>query len=181
MSRRGKPMIASRSGVCLKGRAIVKLWGPGNSARSRSSLPKWWPEHVPPLILERMTVVDNLVTDDGLEWVADRLSAAPALAAMSHMELGRDGTAPTGTETALLDPIAGSRKALDSGPLAVNNTIEMVGFWDRGEGTDPAIQEAGEFNSAVGGLCLARFVFPAQNKTAEHVLSIERAWTIARP
>ena len=133
------------------------------------------------LELEQEEVVKNLITDVGLNWIVDQISAVPAVAAMSHMGLGTDGTPPKATNVALGAAIAGSRLAILSGPTQSSpGKLTYSTIWDLGVATSPTVAESGTFNAPAAGDMLARIAFGPFDKTAEHILSIERIWTFTR-
>lgn len=162
----------------VRGIARVRLWGP-REEREPVAKPAWWPKGTPLLQVEREETVSNLITTGGLGYITDQLADTPVLAALSHMELGRDGTPPEESDIVVKNPIAGSRLALTNVPAQSGATLTYLTFWDRGVATDPVVAEAGDFNSAAGGTMIARIVFGPFDKTADHILSIERIWTFS--
>lgn len=114
----------------------------------------------------------NLIVDSGLAFICSRMIDADD-GVMSHMAVGSDNTAPTGTNTTLGSAL-GSREALDSA-THLGDTVTYVSSFEAGEGTG-AITEAGIFNAAAGGTMLCRTTFPVVNKGAEDIMSI--TWTI---
>lgn len=176
-------MITSTRGVSsvisVHGIARVCLWGPRPVIAGAP--PSWWPSGVPFLELAVEEVVHNLITDGGLGWIVDRLAASPAQAPLSHMELGRVGTPPIGSNTTLLNPIVGSRKAItEVAAVQPGGKLRFLTFWDRGEATDPNVAEAGDFNAPVLGTMIGRIAFGPFDKTAEHIMTVERIWTFTR-
>jgi hypothetical protein len=117
--------------------------------------------------------IKNLVVTAGKNHIADQLSASPGQAAMSHMEIGSDGTAPAAGNTALGTPI--DRNALTSRTDS-GNVVTYVGDWAAGDGTSSDIEEAGIFNAASSGTMLARATFTLINKGASDTLKI--TWTV---
>jgi len=118
-------------------------------------------------------VVNNLVVDTGLDFIASRMEGTTD-AVMSHMEVGTDNTAPAAGDTALGSLISGSRVSLTS-TTVTDNAIEYVGDFPAGTGTG-AIVEAGVFNAASAGTMLCRTVFSVVNKGSDDTLKI--TWTI---
>jgi hypothetical protein len=118
-------------------------------------------------------LVDNLVVDSGLAFIAERMKDANATV-MSHMEIGTGGTAAAANETILVTAVAGSRTALDP-TIVTANTITYVCTFLAGTGTG-AIEEAGIFNDPSAGDMLCRTVFSVINKTALDSMTI--TWTI---
>lgn len=160
-----------RGGV--RGEARIRLYRAGGCDHQ-----PWYPGR--PLKLEEEQVVGNLITDVGLAWIADQLAATPVLAALSHQELGTDGTPPQATDTTLGAAIAASRLALTNAVTQLANEITWSTFWDLGVATNPAIAEAGDFNAAAAGTMIGRIAIGPFNKTDEHVLLIERTVTLIR-
>jgi len=117
--------------------------------------------------------VNNLVVNDGLEFIASRMKDATANV-MSHMEVGTDNTAAGGADTALGAAVAGSRTALTSSDITAN-AIAYVATFGAGTGTG-ALTEAGIFNAASGGTMLCRTVYSTINKGAADSMTI--TWTI---
>lgn len=118
-------------------------------------------------------VVNNLVVDTGLDFIASRMEGTTD-AVMSHMEVGTDNTAPAAGDTALGSLISGSRVSLTS-TTVTDNAIEYVGDFPAGTGTG-AIVEAGVFNASSAGTMLCRTVFSVVNKGSDDTLKI--TWTI---
>jgi hypothetical protein len=157
----------------IKGTARVRLFRFGSGRRE-----PWYPKGL--LKLEHEQFVGNLITDVGLDWIADQLATVPVLAALSHMELGTDGTPPQATNLTLGAPIAGSRLALTNPVTQASNEIVWSTFWDLMVATNPSISEAGDFNAAAAGDMIGRIAIGPFPKTDEHVLLIERTVTIIR-
>jgi len=124
--------------------------------------------------LKEEQTVKNLVVDDGLEHIADRLGASSPATRMSHMEVGTGTTAPAAGNTALETAIASSRVALTSQTVSTN-TVEYVGDFPAGTGTG-AVTEAGVFNASSSGTLLCRTTFSVVNKGAADTLKI--TWTL---
>lgn len=124
--------------------------------------------------LKEEQTVKNLVVDDGLEHIADRLGASSPATRMSHMEVGTGTTAPAAGDSALETAIASSRVALTSQTVSTN-TVEYVGDFPAGTGTG-AVTEAGVFNASSSGTLLCRTTFSVVNKGAADTLKI--TWTL---
>ena len=116
--------------------------------------------------------IDNLVVDDGLAYIASRMTGT-AEAAMSHMAIGTGTTAAAAADATLETEL--DRNALTSTTIvtttATNDSVEYVGDWAASDGTG-AITEAGIFNAAASGTLLCRTVFSVINKGASDTLSI---------
>lgn len=144
----------------------------------RGTRQPWYPGG--PLELEREQVVNNLIVDIGLDWIADQLSDVPTLAKLSHMELGTDGTPPQATDLALGAAIAGSRIPMTVLPTASGSVLTWSAFWGLMVATNPSIREAGDFNAAAAGDMIGRIAIGPFDKSDEHVLLIERTVTFIR-
>jgi hypothetical protein len=121
----------------------------------------------------------NLVTDSGCAHIADQLASSQDEAAMSHMAVGTDDTAPAAGNTTLGTEL--DRQALDSfvqGAGADDHKVVYTASWAAGEGTG-ALVEAGIFNDASAGTLLARVVFSVISKGASDTLEITWTLTIA--
>jgi len=117
-------------------------------------------------------VVKNLVTTVGRGVIADRMKAAPAIAAMTHMAVGTNSTAAAAGDTTLGTELA--RVALTSTGVA-GAVITYIATFGPGSGTG-ALVEAGIFNAGAAGSLLARTVFSVINKAAGDSLTI--TWTV---
>lgn len=119
-------------------------------------------------------VVPNVVTTVGKGAIADRMNAAPAIAAMTHMAVGTNATAAAAGDTALGAEVAASRTALSSTGVA-GAVITYACTFGAGVGTG-ALTEAGIFNASSAGSMLCRTVFSVINKAAGDSLAI--TWTV---
>ena len=114
--------------------------------------------------------VKNLVVDDGLEYIADRMKNNSTV--MSHMAIGTGSTAAAASDTALGTEAA--RQALTSTTVTAN-AVAYVASFGAGTGTG-AITEAGISNAASSGTLLCRTVFSVVNKGASDSMTI--TWTV---
>ena len=114
--------------------------------------------------------VKNLVVDDGLEYIADRMKNNSTV--MSHMAIGTGSTAAAASDTALGTEAA--RVALTSTTVTAN-AVAYVASFGAGTGTG-AITEAGILNANSGGSLLCRTVFSVVNKGASDSMTI--TWTV---
>ena len=128
--------------------------------------------------LKHEQTVENLVVDDGLAVIADRMQGTPTLNAMSHMAVGSSSQAPADADTDLIT-IVGSRVALDSTTIVTtnvtNDSLQYVCTFGAGVSTG-ALQEAGIFNAATLNDMLCRTTFATINKGASDSLVI--TWTV---
>jgi len=123
--------------------------------------------------LKQTQTINNLVVDDGLDYIASRMKDTSETA-MSHMEVGTGTTSPVAGDSTLETAIAGSRVSLTS-TTVTSNAIEYVGDFPAGTGTG-AVTEAGVFNDSSAGTLLCRTVFSVVNKGADDTLKI--TWTV---
>tara|TARA_Y100000356_G_scaffold123609_1_gene118774 strand:- start:253 stop:693 length:441 start_codon:yes stop_codon:yes gene_type:complete len=114
--------------------------------------------------------VKNLVVDDGLEYIADRMKNNSTV--MSHMAIGTGSTAAAASDTALGTEAA--RVALTSTTVTAN-AVAYVASFGAGTGTG-AITEAGILNANSSGTLLCRTVFSVVNKGASDSMTI--TWTV---
>jgi len=114
--------------------------------------------------------VKNLVVDDGLEYIADRMKNNSTV--MSHMAIGTGSTAAAASDTALGTEAA--RVALTSTTVTAN-AVAYVASFGAGTGTG-AITEAGILNAGSSGTLLCRTVFSVVNKGASDSMTI--TWTV---
>ena len=114
--------------------------------------------------------VKNLVVDDGLEFIADRMKNNSTV--MSHMAIGTGSTAAAASDTALGTEAA--RVALTSTTVTAN-AVAYVASFGAGTGTG-AITEAGILNANSSGTLLCRTVFSVVNKGASDSMTI--TWTV---
>ena len=119
---------------------------------------------------------DNLVVTAGKEWVAGRFKDGSIPDEMSHMALGSGSAAAAAGNTALGTELASSRIVLTTdGGTVSNATVQYDATWTSSHGAY-AIEEAGIFNAASGGIMLARTVFAIINKGTDDTVTI--SWTI---
>lgn len=122
--------------------------------------------------IERVEI-DNLVVTVGKGVIADRMKAAPAKNAMSHVAVGTGATAPAAGDTTLQTEVGGSRTAL--GTAVSGAVITYTATLGAGVGTG-ALTEAGLFNASSSGDMLARTTFSVINKAAGDTLNV--TWTV---
>lgn len=117
---------------------------------------------------------DNLVVDDGMEWVAARLNGASVNA--GYFQVGTDDTGPTApvaTQEALVT-------FLDEIPIetavVTGKQIVYTATWGPNDGNG-AIKESGVFTDleANSPVMIARRIFAEINKTTDD--TIESIWT----
>ena len=118
--------------------------------------------------------VKNLVVDDGLDHIANRIGASSPATRMSHMEVGTGTTAPAAGDSTLQTALVGSRVSLTS-QTVTSNAIQYIGDFPAGTGTG-AVTEAGIFNASSSGTLLCRTTFSVVNKVADDTLKI--TWTV---
>lgn len=115
--------------------------------------------------------VDNLVVDDGLDYIASRMAGTSA-GVMSHMAVGDGTTNPAAGDSALESELG--RVALTSTTVTAN-AVEYVATFGAGTGTG-AVTEAGILNNSTGGTLLCRTEFAVINKGASDSMTI--TWTV---
>jgi hypothetical protein len=124
--------------------------------------------------IKRKLNLKNLVVTAGKVFIAASLvkTTVNTPAAMTHMAVGTNNTAPVVGDTTLNTELA--RVALTSStPSAA--TCVYVGTFPAGTGTG-ALVEAGIFNAGAAGTLLCRTIFSVINKAAGDSLVI--TWTI---
>lgn len=115
--------------------------------------------------------IPNLVVTVGKNFVASRMVGTTS-AAMSHMAIGADSTAPAAGNTALGSELG--RVALSSSGAA-NNVVTYQATFPAGTGTG-AVVEAGILNASSAGTLLCRTTFAVVNKSVNDSMSI--TWTV---
>ena len=119
--------------------------------------------------------IHNLTVTLGKNWIAARCGPNPP-AALSHMAIGTDGTAPAAGDALLHAEIA--RVALDvAGGSIAGAVLTLQATFGAGVGTG-ALQEAGLFNAAGlnAGTLTNRVTFGVVTKGVNDVTTI--TWTI---
>ena len=126
-------------------------------------------------------VEKNLVVQEGLNVLADRMQQTPTKGHMTHMAVGTDNTAAANGQGALVSQL-GTRVTLDSTTVTAN-AIEYVATFPSGASTHTgALVEAGIFNaSAEASDMLCRTTFLAVNKGDDDTVTITWTVTIAAP
>jgi hypothetical protein len=120
--------------------------------------------------------VPNLVVTAGKNHIAAKIAATTnSPAAMTHMAIGTDSTAPGASQTALL---AQTGRVSLSGSAVSTNTITYTATFPAGTG-DGAITEAGVFNASTGGTMLCRTTFPVVTKGAGDTIAVTWVVTVS--
>lgn len=117
-------------------------------------------------------VVDNLVVDSGLAWIAARLTGSPA--PMDHMAIGSNGTAPEYWNTGLYAEVQ-PRVALTASTSGRTTTYSATFGPGVATGT---VSELGIFNASSGGTMLNRVVFSPRQKGPEDTVKV--TWTVTQ-
>lgn len=115
---------------------------------------------------------NNLVVDDGLAFIASRMSGN-TLAVMSHMAIG-SGTNGAGSANVTLQNELARVSLTSTTPVA--NVVTYVATFPAGVGTG-AITEAGILNASSNGNLLCRTTFGVVNKSADDSMTI--TWTVS--
>ncbi len=117
--------------------------------------------------------VQNLVVNDGLDWIADYAftgcNPTTQPDAMCYIAIGTDGTAVTATDTALGAELV--RETFETVTSGGTGVITYDVTFAAGVGTG-AVSEAGTFNDASAGEMFNRVAFSAVNKTASDTLKV---------
>ena len=120
--------------------------------------------------------VQNLVVNDGLDWIADYafLGCNPTTQpdGMCFIAIGTDGTAVTATDSALGAELV--RETFETITTGGTGVVTYDVTFAAGVGTG-AITEAGTFNDASAGTMFNRVAFSAVNKTASDTLKVSCA------
>lgn len=116
----------------------------------------------------------NLVLSLGKQWIAKRCTGQ-ASSLVTHIAVGTGTTAAAVGQTALTAELA--RVALSQAGAVNPGTAVMryEAVFAAGVATG-ALTEAGLFDAASGGLCVARTVFDVKNKGPEDVFTV--VWEI---
>ena len=117
---------------------------------------------------------ENLVLTLGKQWIAKRCTGQESTL-VTHIAVGTGTTAAAVGQTALVAEVA--RVALtQAGSVTVGTaTLRYEAVFSAGVAS-AALTEAGLFNAASGGLCVARTVFDVKNKGPEDVFTV--VWEI---
>ena len=124
--------------------------------------------------------VKNLVVQDGLDFIAERIkSSAATPAPMSHMALGTSEATVLSTDSALIQSGTSTEKLRSSMTATVDGdeTKYEATFAAHTSGGTFALKEAGLFNHDTTGTMLARTIFDAINKQEVDTVNIE--WTVS--
>lgn len=116
----------------------------------------------------------NLVLQLGKQWIAKRCTGQDSTL-VTHIAVGT-GTTPAGdTQLALVTEVARVALAQAGAVNSGTATMRYEAVFPAGVATGP-LTEAGLFNAASGGLCVARTVFDVKNKGPEDVFTV--VWEI---
>lgn len=119
--------------------------------------------------------VDNLVVTAGKGLVASRI-AGNGDSAITHMEIGTDGTTAAAVGQTALQGTVLDRSAATSSVSGAVATFSTT--YAAGTGTG-AVAEAGLFNASANGTMLCRTVFAVVNKGAADSMTISWAVTVS--
>jgi hypothetical protein len=127
--------------------------------------------------LKEVREADNLVVDDGLDWLREYAfdSVTPTTKTrMSHIAIGTGTTAEAAGDSTLQSEV--ERLAFDAGTGYVaggTGVCTVAATFPAAGGYEPAaITEAGVFNDAAAGQMWNRVVFAAVNKTSADTLKV---------
>ena len=119
---------------------------------------------------------DNLIVDDGFDFISDVIGNATQPGFMSHVAIGTGTTGEVGGDSALETELL--RKTATYNHVGGTKVFTLEATFLAGEGTG-AITEAGMLNNAVGGLLLDRLTFPVKNKGALDELTVRFTFTLS--
>lgn len=122
--------------------------------------------------------VTNTVTNDGKEWVAQRMGKATAdlPSLMTHMAIGTDTTAASPTQTNMTGEQSRQQLTSTTVDSDSNEVVYVASFGTNQPSTAAAITEAGIFNASSNGVMLCRTDFNEINKGTGDTLTI--TWTV---
>jgi len=119
---------------------------------------------------------DNLITDDGFDFIADVIGNGTQPADMDNIAVGTGTTAADAADSTLETELF--RKAAVFAHISGTKTFTFTVTFDPGEATG-AITEAGVLNAASLGVLLDRLVFPVKNIGAGDSLTVEFTFTLS--
>jgi len=128
----------------------------------------------------------NIVTNQGLNYIANRMAGAGTYGTMGFMSIGDNSTTPALLDYKLGNELTTTRIALDSttvttsGTSGILDSVQYIATFNPGIGTG-AVVEAGIFNTSSGtsGIMLCRTTFSVINKGALDTLVITWKVTVA--
>ena len=153
-----KPVYGGDGGVKLVGRWYIKLYGDDGN-------------------LKQETSGKNVITENGVEWLASFLNSAAAAAStmtMRYVAIGTDATAEAASNTAL-----GVETERHTGTVSyVSNAIYRVTATFP-SGTAGAVVEYGLFSSNTAGTMLSRDTESVINKGINDILTVTTEITLS--
>ncbi len=117
---------------------------------------------------------ENLVLTLGKQWIAKRCTGQDSTL-VTHIAVGTGTAAAAVGQTALVAEVARVALAQAGSVTASTATLRYEAVFSAGVAS-AALTEAGLFNAASGGLCVARTVFDVKNKGPEDVFTV--VWEI---
>ena len=117
---------------------------------------------------------NNLVLTLGKQWIAKRCTGQDS-SLVTHIAAGTGTTPAAVGQTALTTEIARVALVQAGAILPSTATMRYEAVFPVGVGSGP-LTEAGLFNAASSGLCIARTVFDVKNKGPEDVFTV--VWEI---
>lgn len=117
---------------------------------------------------------NNLVLALGKQWIAKRCTGQDS-SLVTHIAAGTGTTAAAVGQTALTAEIARVALVQAGATIPSSATMRYEAVFPAGVGSGP-LTEAGLFNAASSGLCIARTVFDVKNKGPEDVFTV--VWEI---
>lgn len=119
---------------------------------------------------------DNIITDDGFDFISDVIAHPTQPANMDNIAVGTGVTAADAADSALETEI--ERNAATYDHIAGTKVFTLEATFSPGEATG-AITEAGVLNAGAGGILLDRIVFPLKNKGAGDTITIRFTFTLS--
>lgn len=120
--------------------------------------------------------VENLITDDGFDFISDVIGNGTQPGDMDHIAIGEGTTAADAADSTLENELA--RKPAVYAHIGGTKVFTQTVTFNAGEATG-AITEAGVLNALVLGVLLDRLVFPVKNIGAPDSLQVQFTFTLS--
>ena len=125
-----------------------------------------------------MEEIDNLLTNNGFDFIADAMFKASQPGAMTHVAIGSGATAAAANQTALITELA--RAAAVYAHVAGTKAVTLVVTFAAGTGTG-TVREVGVLNAASNGVMLSRATLAvARAKAATDSLQVTYTFTLSQ-
>nr|DAE40588.1 MAG TPA: tail collar fiber protein [Caudoviricetes sp.] len=119
----------------------------------------------------------NLITDAGIDFLANSFGNATRLSQMAYIAVGTGTAAAANSDTALGTELL--RKSAGVTHTAGTTKVTVEATFSAGEATG-ALTEAGILNASTGGILFDRIVFPVINKGASDTVTFTFEITLSR-